>query len=417
MRIGVIGAGVIGVTTAWRLAEQGHEVTLYDRESETARHASFANGAQLSYSYVAPLADPSVPRKLPVWLLDPRSPLSFVPRLDPDQWRWGIEFLRRCTRAAATQATADLLALSYHSRDVLNSLLAQSDDLRTGFNHARNGKLVLYRNAQAFDAAQRQVALQAALGSSQQTLHARACVDLEPALNPLEPHIAGGIFTGSEEVGDCAAFTRLLLTFAMQRYSVQSRLGTDVRSIRTERGQLVALVTSEGEERLDACVIAAGNDASRFVSQLGIRMAVYPLQGYSLSVPVQADQKNLGVSITDLHHKTVYAPLGQQLRVAGLVDMVGRRFAPSQRRGARLLAVARETFPHVGDYRRASLWCGARPATPGSLPIISSTPVGGVWINGGHGALGFTLAAGSASLVADLITGDLPMIDPRPYSL
>ncbi len=412
MRISVLGAGVAGVTTSWYLARDGHDVTLIDAAPCVAEGASHGNGAQLSYSYVAPLADPSVLPKLPGWLLNPSSPLRFIPRLDPDQWRWCLSFLRNCTVSAAARGTSHLLALGSYSRTAVHALVQET---ALPFDYQRNGKLVLYRDASAFEAAKRQLQYQAKLGSEQTALTPAGCVATDPAVAPLEKHLTGGILTPSEEAGDCARFTAALAEQAVQKYGLKLHLNTRITGLRVEGNRIAGVHTATGDIDADACVVALGNGSPALLSPHGIRLPVYPLQGYSLTAPIGAQHLPPKISITDLHHKIVYAKLGDRLRVAGMVDLVGRTLRPNPSRLALLEHQAKETFPNAADYDHAEHWCGARPATPDSMPLIGATPVQGLWINTGHGALGFTLSCGSARALADTIGGDVPGIDLTPF--
>ncbi|WP_118184340.1 D-amino acid dehydrogenase [Paraburkholderia phosphatilytica] len=417
MRICVLGGGVIGITTAYWLAREGHEVTVIEQHDEVGHGTSFANGGQLSYSYVAPLADPSVFGKLPHWLLSRTAPLRFTPSFSVDQWRWCIAFLRECTAACSRATTRELLALGFYSQAMLRELL---DDEAIPFAHRESGKLVVYRDPAAFAAAERLMRYQAALGCEQQALNAHACVEREPALGALASQLAGGIYTRSEETGDCLGFTRGVARAATERYGARLMPGTRIDALDVAQGRVRAVRTSRGELEADHVVVALGNGTRALLKPLGLDVPLYPLTGYSLTLPIRGTDLAPSVSVTDAHHKIVYARLGDSLRIAGMVDVAGTRIEHTAHGNADRLALlarqARETFPHAGDYAAARGWSGARPATPSGKPILGATPLPNLWLNVGHGALGFTLACASARLVTDLVCGRTPALALDPFS-
>jgi D-amino-acid dehydrogenase len=413
MRVCVLGAGVVGLTTAWSLAREGHDVTIVEARSGAALEASFANGGQLSYSYVAPLADPAVLPRLPAWLLQRDSALRFVPRLDARQWRWCIAFLRACRGERARQTALELLALGALSKAALHEIVERES---IAFDYVRNGKLVVYRDPHEFERAQRKMALLAAAGSDQRALDASECVALEPALAHAQPLLAGGIHTPSEEAGDCHRFGVALADALQQRYRVTFHYDTRVESLVRHGARIVAARSSKGDIEADAFVVALGLGSVPLLDALGVRLPVYPLTGYSLTLAGVDGRHTPRVSVTDLHRKVVYAPLAERLRIAGMVEIAGLKDAQRAGRVALLARHAREIFPAAGDYASARTWCGHRPATPDSKPLIGRTPYRNLWLNTGHGALGFTLACGSARVIADVIAGRAPSVDVSAYA-
>ncbi|WP_310632405.1 D-amino acid dehydrogenase [Paraburkholderia sp.] len=412
MRICVLGGGVIGVTTAYFLARDGHQVTLVERHADVAQETSHANGGQLSYQYVAPLADPSVLPKLPHWLLSRDAALRFVPRLDPHQWRWCLAFLRACTRARSRQTTAELLGLGLLSQRLMHEIVARE---ALDFDYVRNGKLVVYRDREGFEGARRQADYQAQFGCEQYALDGAACVALEPALAHIGGEIVGGIHTPGEEAGDCDRFTRHLAREA-QRDGVQLQLGAELSGLRTNGSVVQAAITSQGEIEADAFVVCLGFQSQPMLASLGVSVPVYPLKGYSLTLPDAREHGAPRVSVTDAHHKVVYAPLGERLRIAGMVDLTGMSAHADRERIALLTRQARETFPEAGDYGAIQTWTGMRPATPDSKPLIGATQFRNLWLNTGHGALGFTLACGSAQLLADRLANRTLPLDGAAFA-
>jgi len=414
MHVLVIGAGVIGLATAWYLRADGHQVTIVERNQDVGLETSFANGGQLSYSYVAPLAGPGVLTKLPGWLLRRESPIRFRPRADPEQWRWLLQFVRACTLEQSEACTRKLLSLSFFSRDLMHELLVHEPALR--FEHANAGKLVVYRTAAAFDAACRLLDYQRSLGCEQEALDANACVAKEPALAHLRTQLRGGIFTASEDSGDCYQFCVGMMRLLRER-GVGFRFGTTVTQLREVSTRKVAAYA--GDECLDAdhIVLATAAPSVPLLRTLSIRVPLYPLKGYSLTAPVAAKAAAPHVSITDFERKIVYARLGDRLRIAGMADITGRDADIDPGRVATLRAQSATTFPGAADFDTATVWCGLRPATPKSMPIIDGTRFTNLWLNLGQGALGFTLALASGRLLGDLIARREPAISLDGFGL
>ncbi|MCQ9427265.1 D-amino acid dehydrogenase [Pseudomonas sp. LJDD11] len=414
MHVIIIGTGVVGLTSAWYLARQGVQVTLIDRQPQVARETSFANGGQLSYDFVTPLADPAVLPKLPGWLLNADSPLRFRPRLDPDQWRWCYAFLKACNRRQVAQTTWEMLQLSMHSRQLLDELLAQHE---LPFKLKRTGKLVMHRTASSLAAAAGGVEYQRSLGSDQRLLNAAECLALEPALAAVASSIAGGIYTPTEATGDCRLFCESLFSMLQGLPNVQLLLGQPILKLVRRGAGITAVRLPDGDVEADAFVIAAGLDSLRLTAPLGLSLPLYGLRGYSLTCALPAGCKRPELSVTDAERKVVYAPLGDELRIAAMVDMGQPGAVVDPKRIAQLKRQALEVFPAL-ELAAASPWAGLRPATPGSKPIIDRAgPLSNLWLNVGHGALGFTLACASAELTASLVTGQPAQIDTAPFRL
>jgi D-amino-acid dehydrogenase len=381
---------------------------------QARRAGFFANGGQLSYSYVAPLAGPGVLSKLPNWLLRRDSPVHYRPRADLRQWSWLLRFVRACTHRQSEESTRPLLSLSFFSRGLMDELLACEPEL--SFDHANAGKLVLHRTMASFDAARRMLDYQRSLGCEQEALDAGACVAKEPALAHLAGELRGGIFTRSEDSGDCYRFCVGLMRLLRKR-GVAFRFGTFVTQLRrTPRRQIIAFARG-GDIEADHIVIATGASSAPLLETAGIRVPLYPLKGYSLTASLDAGAIAPRISITDYEQKIVYARLGDRLRIAGMADIGGRRAEQNPRRIATLRAAAAAMFPGAADFERAVAWCGLRPATPNGLPIIDRTPFDNLWLNIGHGALGFTLALGSGRLIGDLISRRKPEIAVGGFGL
>ncbi|WP_063799817.1 FAD-dependent oxidoreductase [Bradyrhizobium jicamae] len=398
MKICVLGAGVIGLTTAWCLAEAGHDVVIVDRHASTAKDASAANGAQLSYAFVAPLASPATLRKLPSLLLSSESPMRIRAGLDPALVSWGLRFLLACRPAAMRETIAAQLALAALSRSELTRL---TQSLMLSFGLRTAGKLVVFRSRREFDVARRAIV---ATGE-QQILTPAECLALEPALRLDADELAGGIFTASEQVGDCAAFCAGLTTRLKRQHNVEWVLGTEVRGPVRSGGRLVAIDTDKGHVQADHFVLCMGAASAAFAKACGFHLPIYPLKGYSITLLPAPEARVLRHSVTDMERKLVFAPLARDgrtaIRVAGIADLErgttidAGRVEILRRASAELLGI-----DAAGDIEP---WCGLRPMTPDSRPIIGWSPLQGLFINSGHGMLGWTLACGSARLTADMI--------------
>lgn len=404
MKVLVLGAGVAGLATAYSLARDGHNVTVLERRSGVAMEASHANGGQLSYSYVAPLAGPDVISKLPGWLLRRDSPVRFKPRLDPRQWEWGLRFLAACNGKASETTTRRLLLLSFLSRDLTRAAI-EEEKIDCGFSRA--GKLVVYSDQAGFEGAKRLLDFQRQLGSEQEALSADACLTVEPSLAHIAHRLTGGILTRGEDVADCRLFCAgLEHAMRASNLGVTFHFDTQVRQLLVAGGRVLGVATDQDVIEADAVVVAMGVDAPRFLAPLGVRAPICALKGYSLTLPLHRAEAAPRISVTDLARKVVYARLGRELRVAGMADLVGYDTGFSPSRLALLVRQAKEAFPDASDWGTLKPWTGMRPATPTGLPVLG--PVQGLpnlHLNIGHGALGFTLAMGSGRVVADLLAG------------
>ena len=409
MKALVLGAGVIGLTTAWALTEAGCDVVIVDRNEAPGGDASPGNGAQLSYNFVAPFASPETLRHLPALLLERDGPTRFRPGFDPDFLRWGLAFLRQCTAGAVRRTTTAQLALAALSHAEMTRLTAA---LPLDFGLRAAGKLVVYRGRAGFDAARRQVERQRGLGSEQEILTPRECLALEPGLRIPETALAGGIYTASEQVGDCAAFCRDLAAQLRARNTVEWRMGAPCLPL--IRNNRLAGVTI-GAEAIEAAhtILCLGAGAPAFARAAGIRLPIIPMKGYSLTLQPRTPITH---SVTDMDRKIVFAPLpGPVIRVAGIADFVGPDRSIDPARLATITRAASEALD-VDMTADASPWTGLRPVTPDSRPLIGPSALPGLFLNTGHGGLGWTLAAGSARLATDLLLGKPPGLDPTPFA-
>lgn len=392
----VVGAGIVGCATAYQLSRQGARVIVVDAANGPAEGASKANGAQLSYCYVEPLASPSTLRTLPRLLLSQDSPLRFRPRADWRQWHWGLKFLLACSARQSHTGTRQLIELAHLSRQTLDEWRA-TDALR--FSFRENGKLVLCPDRATYDRQRQQLGLQALMGCRQQLLSQAECIEREPALAPYANHIFGGVWTKDECMGDAYELSHELVRRVSELGGV-FHFRTNVEGFVKSRSTVSALQTDRGPISGDAFVLANGAGVAVLGARAGITLPVYPIKGYSLTLNVRDHARMPQTSVTDLRLKTVFAPLRDQMRVAAMAEVTGYDLSISRRQVDRMLRNVEAIFPGACELTLTNAWAGLRPATPTSLPLIGRTNVSNLFLNVGQGALGFTLAAGSAVKLA-----------------
>jgi D-amino-acid dehydrogenase len=399
MDVCVLGAGIVGLACAYELDRQGARVTVVDRATSGAG-ASGGNGAQLSYSYVQPLADASIWGQLPKLLLSSDSPFKIRPQWDVDQWRWGLAFLQACNARDSSRTTAQLLNLAALSRTGLDRMRAAH---QPDCDFSSTGKLVLYPNAKGFAAAQKQMELQRALGSQQSALSAQESCELEPALAAYSLSIAGAIYTPSECALDCLKLCQELERILRAR-GVRFLLGNAVTALDTRRRRIVAARTSTQTIEADQFVLALGSDSPRLARSVGVYLPVYPIKGYSLTLDIAQAPAHAAprINVTDIARKVVFARLGSRLRVAGMAELVGHDRTLHPQAIESLRRSTRDLFPDLDPINVEPPWTGLRPATPTGLPIVGVQAGGpnNLVVNTGHGALGLTLAFGTAHQVA-----------------
>ena len=395
----VIGGGVVGLTSAWWLAQAGHDVTLLERAPQVGSGASYGNGGQLSYRYVSPLADQGVPLKALQWLFQADGPMRFRLEADLRQYRWLASFLAHCRADVNRRTTAKLLELGELSRQAMGALDLVVPPERFGWRDA--GKLVVFRTRDAFNAA-------AAKPGAGQIWSPEECTAREPSLAAAQHLLAGGIYNPGEAVADCHAFCVALADRLGEHPRFRGFVNSAATGLRAQGGRITGIDTAGGPVTADAYVLAAGIGSRTLADTVGIYLPLYPLKGYSLSAPIRQDDIAPEISVTDFERKVLYARIGDRLRVAAMVDMVGEDVSLDAKRVAGLTRLVRETMPRAADYSQVSAWAGLRPATPGSAPIIGATRYDNLWLNVGHGPLGFTFACGSAAVLADLVQGKAP---------
>ena len=412
MRVVVLGAGVIGVTTAWALSRAGHEVTVLERQHAPAQETSFANGGQLSVSHAEPWANPQAPWQILKWLGKEDAPLLWRMRADAAQWSWGCRFLLECLPHRTRRNTQSLLTLGLYSRHALAEI---RDELGFDYHQLQRGILHFYTDPAEFERARRGAELLCQKGAERQVKSAEECLRIEPELANSQDPIVGGTFTADDESGDARLFSEAL-TRACQQRGVQFNFSAQVENLERNQDRIVAVKMVDGEHfTADAFVVALGCQSAPMVNLLGLRFPIYPLKGYSASVSIPAGTMAPIVSLTDEAHKLVFSRLGDTLRVAGTAEFTGFDLSLNHARCAALIRRTRQIFPSLDGLNEIEYWAGLRPATPGNVPLIGVTEIPNLWLNSGHGTLGWTLACGSAKMLAQMMSGMKPEIDQTPY--
>jgi D-amino-acid dehydrogenase len=412
MQVVVLGAGLIGVSTAYYLQQLGHEVTVVDRQAAPAAETSFANGGQVSVSHAEPWANPGAPLKVLQWLGREDAPLLFRLRADPRQWLWGLQFLRECTPARTRHNIAQILSLGQYSRSTLQQLRA---DTGIQYDQRTQGILHFYTDPKEFEAALEPARQMRELGCDRRVITADEAVAIEPALRHIRPRLAGATYTAEDESGDANRFARELAKLCEQR-GVRFLFGHTVTALRAAGGAIDHVEATDGEGRFvklqgQAYVLAMGSFSPLLAQPLGIRLPVYPAKGYSVTMPVKDESMAHQVSLTDDGHKLVFSRLGGKLRIAGTAELNGYNRDLNPVRCEAIVRRVEELFPGAGDRSQAQFWAGLRPATPGNVPLIGRSRLPNLFLNTGHGTLGWTHACGSGKSLARIVSGLKPELD------
>jgi D-amino-acid dehydrogenase len=412
MRVLVLGGGVVGVAAAWYLTDDGHEVTVVDRQPGPALETSFANGGQISALHAGPWAGPGVPRQILRWLGQEDAPLLFRLRADWRQWQWGLQFLAECRASRTRRNTRECLSLALYSRDCLRALRAATG---IEYDHLERGILELHTDAGAFAQAVAKDELLREYGCQREVKTAAECVAIEPALAACRERLAGGIFAPGDESGDAQRFTQALASLAAARGLV-FRGGTAVEALAIEGGTVrgARCVNAHGRAELltaDAYVVALGSYSPLLLRPIGVPALVYPVKGYSATIDVGAHRGAPTVSLTDVASKIVISRLGGKLRIAGTAELSGYDTGLNAVRCEALLRRVFALFPDAGERGSAQLWAGLRPATPSNVPLVGRTRLPNLFLDTGHGTLGWTMACGSGRALADVIGGRKPGVD------
>lgn len=412
MRVVVLGGGVVGVTTAYFLARHGNEVTLVERRTGTALETSFANAGQVSPGYASPWAAPGVPLKAVKWLMMEHAPLILRPRWDGAMINWLCSMLRNCTSERYAVNKRRMGRLAEYSRAQLEALRAST---HIQYDQRTNGTLQLFRTKAQLDSASKDVEVLTREGVTFELLTRQQCIAVEPGLAFAQDDFVGGLRLPNDETGDCYKFTQQL-TELCRDHGVQFRFGETVRSIEHDRRTVTAVRTDLGILRAEAFVVALGSYSPALVRPLGIKLPVYPVKGYSITANVLSDARAPKSTVLDESYKVAITRLGDRVRVGGMAELSGFNDQLPVRRQRTLELSVSTLFPGACDLSQVSFWSGLRPMTPDGTPLVGRSKLRNLFLNTGHGTLGWTMACGSARVVTDLITGRAPEIESDDLS-
>ena len=413
MKVLVLGSGVIGVTNAWYLAKEGHEVTVVDRQPEAALETSYGNAGMISPGYAMPWAAPGVPIKAMKWMMQDLAPLAIQPKLDSSMYIWMSKMLRNCSEAAYAVNKERMLRIAEYSRDCFVDLRKEIDidyEQRTG------GTLQLFRTQKQLDSAAKDMAILKECDVPFEALDTAGCVKAEPALAYVNEKIVGGLRLPGDETGDCFKFTNALAE-ECKKMGVKFKMKTDILNINTDGGEVVNVSTSRGKMTSDAYLVALGSYSTLMLSKIGLKVPVYPIKGYSLTLPIIDPSKAPTSTIMDETYKVAVTRFDDRIRVGGTAEIASYNKELEEKRRANVEFVVNDLFPGGGDIEQAEFWTGLRPMTPDGTPILGETNISNLFLNTGHGTLGWTMSLGSGKYVADVISQKTPDIDSEGLSV
>lgn len=413
MKVAVLGSGVIGVASAWYLAEAGHDVVVIDRQPGPALETSFANAGEISPGYASPWAAPGIPQKAIRWLMMRHAPLILQPAIDREMLGWLFAMLRNCTGTRYAINKARMVRLAEYSRDRLIALRA---DTGIAYDERMQGTLQLFRTQKQLDGTEKDIAVLRAGGVPFELLDREGCIAVEPGLAAAREKIVGGLRLPGDETGDCFKFTGALAAMAAER-GVRFRYGEAIRSLAIEGARIVGVETDRGRITADRYVLALGSHSAAMLRPIGLKLPVYPVKGYSITVPIVDAARAPESTLMDESYKIAITRLGERIRVGGMAEISGYNNMLPKRRRATLVHSLTDLFAGAGDIDATSYWSGLRPMTPDGTPVIGATPYDNLFLNTGHGTLGWTMACGSGRLIADLVSGRAPDIEATDLSI
>lgn len=413
MRVVILGAGVIGVTSAWYLAQAGHEVVVIDRQAGPALETSFANAGEISPGYASPWAAPGIPAKAVKWLFMEHAPLILRPQLDLAMLRWLVAMLGNCNARDYAVNKARMVRLAEYSRDQLIELRRSTG---ISYDERSRGTLQLFREEKQLAGIDKDIAVLKADGVAYEVLDRAGCIAAEPGLAGSNQPLAGGLRLPGDETGDCFKFTNALAQMAADA-GVEFRMGTTIKRLVRQGDRITGVETDAGPVTGDAYLVAMGSFSPRLVAPLGMRVPVYPVKGYSITVPIVDEGRAPVSTLLDESYKVAITRLGDRIRVGGMAEISGFNNDLPEARRATLEYSLGSLFPGAGDTSRASFWSGLRPMTPDSTPVVGPTKFGNLFLNTGHGTLGWTMACGSAAVIADLMSGRRAAIETADLSI
>lgn len=413
VKVLVLGSGVIGVASAYYLAKAGHEVTVVDRQPAPALETSYANAGEVSPGYSAPWAGPGVPLKAVKWLMMKHGPLVVRPQLDPAMWIWMARMLANCTSAAYAVNKARMVRLAEYSRDQLRALRAETG---ITYDERSRGTLQLFREEAQLEATAKDAAVLAESGVPYEVLDVEGCIRAEPALARVRGKFVGGFRLPDDETGDCHMFTQKLAARCAE-LGVVFRHGVHIKALSMEGERLAGVSTDAGFLTADAYVLSLGSYSPLLLRPLGLSIPVYPVKGYSITVPITDETAAPVSTVMDETYKVAITRLGDRIRVGGTAELCGYDLTLRPSRRATLEHSVGDLFPDGGDLSKASFWCGLRPMTPDGTPVIGPTRLSNLYLNTGHGTLGWTMACGSGRVIADIVGGRKPEIETADLAM
>lgn len=410
MKVLILGSGVVGVTSAYYLAAQGHEVTVVDRQPSPAMETSYANAGQVSFGFSSPWAAPGIPQKAIKWMFQEHAPLKIQPRMDPTMARFMLQMFNNCNAERYAINKERMVRVAEYSRACINTL---REETGIRYEDRQRGLLQLFRNESQVEAVGKDMRVLEQCGVRHKLLGAEEIQDVEPALARVPGKFVGGLHLPDDQTGDCHLFTNRLADYCRDKLGVEFLFNVDIQRIKRQSGRIESVVTSAGEMTADSYVVCLGSYSPFLVKDLDISLPIYPVKGYSLTVPVTDDGGAPQSTVMDETFKVAISRFDNRIRVGGTAELASYDLNLLEKRRATISMVVRDVFPEGGDIEKAEFWTGLRPMTPDSTPIIGATKYDNLWLNTGHGTLGWTMSCGSGQLLADLMAGRKPAIDPN----
>ncbi|BBB26893.1 D-amino acid dehydrogenase [Amphritea japonica] len=413
MHILILGSGVIGVTSAWYLAKQGHQVTVVDRQSSPAMETSFANAGQISPGYSAPWAAPGVPLKAVKWMMQDLAPLMVNPKINANTLKWMTKMLTNCNQSSYHTNKARMMRLAEYSRDCFKDLRSQLD---IDYDSRTNGTLQVFRTQKQVDAAAKDISVLEECGVDYEVLDQAGCVEREPALGHVRDKIVGGLRLPGDETGDCFKFTNALAE-ECKKLGVEFKFDTDIEGLISDDTQIVGVKTKQGTLTADRYLMCLGSYSTLLLANVGVVIPVYPIKGYSLTLPIIDESKAPVSTIMDETYKVAVTRFEDRIRVGGTAEITSYDTSLMEKRRKNVEFTVSDLFPGGGDIEQAEFWTGLRPMTPDGTPVLGGSRYANLYMNTGHGTLGWTMSLGSGKFVADVISGNTTDIDPEGLSV
>ena len=413
MNVLILGSGVIGVTSAWYLAKQGHQVTVIDRQSAPAMETSFANAGQISPGYSAPWAAPGVPLKAIKWLMQDLAPLMINPKVNANTLKWMTKMLSNCTESSYHTNKARMMRLAEYSRDCFKDLRSE---IEIDYEGRTNGTLQLFRTQKQVDAAAKDISVLEECGVNYEVLDREGCVSREPALGFVKEKIVGGLRLPGDETGDCFKFTNALAD-ECKKLGVEFKFDTDIEGLISDDSQIVGVKTKQGTLTADRYLMCLGSYSTLLLANVGVVVPVYPIKGYSLTLPIVDETKAPVSTVMDETYKVAVTRFDDRIRVGGTAEITSYDTSLQEKRRKNVEFTVGDLFPGGGDLAQAEFWTGLRPMTPDGTPVLGGTRYPNLYLNTGHGTLGWTMSLGSGKFVADVISGNKTDIDPEGLSV